>query len=44
MDFGEKGWQGVGWINLVRDRDQWWDVVNAVLLNLRDSQWWEFHD
>jgi len=27
------GW-GMNWIDLVRDRDRWWAVVNAVM-NLR---------
>jgi hypothetical protein len=34
MDLGEIGWGGVDWIGLAQDRDQWKDVVNAVM-NLR---------
>jgi hypothetical protein len=27
-------WEGVDWIHLVKDRDQWWTLVNTVM-NLR---------
>jgi hypothetical protein len=30
-------WEGVDWIHLVQDRDQWWAVVNTVM-NLRVPQ------
>jgi hypothetical protein len=30
----EIGWDGIDWIDLARDRDQWRDLVNAVM-NLR---------
>jgi hypothetical protein len=30
----EIGWDGMDWIDLARDRDQWRDLVNAVM-NLR---------
>jgi hypothetical protein len=33
MDLREIGW-GVEWIQLAKDRDRWWAVVNAVM-NLR---------
>jgi hypothetical protein len=31
MDFREIGWEGVDWIRLARNRDQWWAVVNTVM-------------
>jgi hypothetical protein len=34
IDFKEIGWDGMDWINLVQDRDQWRTLVNAVM-NLR---------
>jgi hypothetical protein len=34
MDFREIGWDGMDWINLAQDRDQWRDPVNTVM-NLR---------
>jgi hypothetical protein len=30
----EKGWDGMDWINLAQDRDQWRTLVNTVM-NLR---------
>jgi hypothetical protein len=34
MDLREIGWDGVDWIDMVQDRDQWRAPVNTVL-NLR---------
>jgi hypothetical protein len=34
MDLREIGWDGMDWINLVQDRDQWRALVNTVM-NLR---------
>jgi hypothetical protein len=34
MDLREIGWGSVEWIQLAKDRDRWWAVVNAVM-NLR---------
>jgi hypothetical protein len=34
MDLKEIGWDGIDWIDLARDRDQWRALVNAVM-NLR---------
>jgi hypothetical protein len=34
MDLREIGQEGVDWIYLAQDRDQWWDLVNIVM-NLR---------
>jgi hypothetical protein len=34
MDLREKGWDGIDWIELTQDRDQWRAVVNTVM-NLR---------
>jgi hypothetical protein len=34
MDLREIGWDGMDWIDLSQDRDQWWVLVNAIM-NLR---------
>jgi hypothetical protein len=34
MDFREIVWDGVDWIHMAQDRNQWWDLVNRVM-NLR---------
>jgi hypothetical protein len=34
MDLRETGWDGVNWIELAQDRDQWRALVNTVI-NLR---------
>jgi hypothetical protein len=34
MDLREIGWDGMDWIDLSQDRDQWRALVNAVM-NLR---------
>jgi hypothetical protein len=34
MDLGETGWDGMDWIDLAQDRDQWRALVNMVR-NLR---------
>jgi hypothetical protein len=34
MDFREIGWDGMDWIDLAQDRDQWRALVNTVM-NLR---------
>jgi hypothetical protein len=34
IDFRETGWDGVDWVDLAQDRDQWWALVNTVM-NLR---------
>jgi hypothetical protein len=34
MDLTEIGWDGVHWIDIAQDRDQWRGLVNTVL-NLR---------
>jgi hypothetical protein len=31
MDLREIGWDGVDWIDLAQDRDQWRAVVNTVM-------------
>jgi hypothetical protein len=36
MDLREIGWDGVDWIDVAQDRDQWRALVNAVM-NLRVS-------
>jgi hypothetical protein len=35
MDLRGMGWEGVDWMHLVQDRDQWWTLVNTV--NLQGS-------
>jgi len=30
MDIREMGWEGVDWIHLAQDRDQWQALVNMV--------------
>jgi hypothetical protein len=34
MDLKERGWDGMDWIDLAQDRDQWRALVNTVM-NLR---------
>jgi hypothetical protein len=31
MDLREMVWEGVNWIHLAQDRDQWWALVNTVM-------------
>jgi hypothetical protein len=31
MDLREIGWEGVDWIDLAQDRDQWRALMNTVL-------------
>jgi hypothetical protein len=31
MDISETEWEGVGWMHLAQDRDQWRAVVNTVM-------------
>jgi hypothetical protein len=31
MDLGEIGWDGMDWIDLAQDRDQWRAFVNTVM-------------
>jgi hypothetical protein len=37
MDLKDIGWDGMDWIDLAQDRDQWRDLVNTVM-NLRVPQ------
>jgi hypothetical protein len=30
MDLREMRWQGVDWMHLAQDRDQWLDLVNTI--------------
>jgi hypothetical protein len=32
MVLGEIGWEGVDWINLTQDRNQWRALVNTVII------------
>jgi hypothetical protein len=34
IDLRENGWDGMDWIDLAQERDQWEDLVNTVM-NLR---------
>jgi hypothetical protein len=34
IDLRETGWDGMDWIDMAQDRDQWRDLVNTVM-NLR---------
>jgi hypothetical protein len=34
MDFRDIGWDGIDWIDLAQDRDQWWALVKTIM-NLR---------
>jgi hypothetical protein len=36
MYFRETGWEGMDWVNVTQDRDQWRALMNTVM-NLRDS-------
>jgi hypothetical protein len=31
MDFGQIEWDGVNWIDMAQDRDQWRALVNTVM-------------
>jgi hypothetical protein len=31
MDLGEIGWNGVDWMDMAQDRDQWRVLMNTVL-------------
>jgi hypothetical protein len=31
MDLREIGWEGVDWMHLAEDKDQWWALVNMIL-------------
>jgi hypothetical protein len=31
VDLGEIGWDGVDWIDMAQDRDQWRAVLNTVM-------------
>jgi hypothetical protein len=31
MDLREITWEGVDWMHLAQDRDQWWSLVNTLM-------------
>jgi len=31
MNFREVWWEGVDWMQLAQDRDQWWTLVNTPM-------------
>jgi hypothetical protein len=31
IDLTEIGWDGMDWIDLAQDKDQWWALVNMVM-------------
>lgn len=35
MDFKKLGFEGVGWINLIRERERWMELVKMVM-NFQD--------
>jgi hypothetical protein len=35
MDIREIGWDGIDWIDLAQDRDQWRALVNTVMSSCR---------
>jgi hypothetical protein len=39
-DLGEIGWNGMDWIHLAHDRDQWQALVNTVMNLARESDCW----
>jgi hypothetical protein len=39
MDLRKIGWEGVDWMHLGQDRDQWWDILNKVI-NFRFHKRW----
>jgi hypothetical protein len=39
MDLRKTGWEGVDWLHLAQDKDQWQAVVNTVM-NLRVLKRW----
>jgi hypothetical protein len=41
MDLGEIGWDGMDWIALAQDRDQWRDLVNTVNEPSGSMAFWE---
>jgi hypothetical protein len=43
MDLREIGWEGVDWIHLLQDRDQWWALLNMEW-TLGSIKGWEFLD
>jgi hypothetical protein len=41
MDLREIGWDGMDWIDLAQDRDQWMALVNKVMGPIKC---WEVHE
>jgi hypothetical protein len=42
MDFREIGWDGIDWIDLAQDKDQWRVLVNMMMDEPLDSiKFWE---
>jgi hypothetical protein len=31
MNLREIGWEGLDWMHLAQDRDQWWALVNTIM-------------
>jgi hypothetical protein len=31
MNLKEMNWEGVDWIDLAQDRENWWDFVQAIV-------------
>jgi hypothetical protein len=41
MDHREIGWDGVDWMDVVQDRDQWRTLVNTVMNVRISAKCWE---
>jgi hypothetical protein len=39
MDLREIVWDGVDWMYLAEDRDQWWAIVNMVITFRFHKRW-----
>jgi hypothetical protein len=42
MSFREVGWEGVDWMHLAQNKDQWWALVNTAVNVLDPIKWGNF--